>query len=234
MTKFSLKTTALMVVTLCCLMAGTSKAGIVGSDHDFAIAPGNWAGGQTCVPCHTPHGAILKDASGAVLAAPLWNHQLSANTTYVLYLDDSGAGVTGAVDQNSKLCLSCHDGTVALDSFGGNTGTHFIGAGGLVAAGATGNDLSHNHPIGEAAIWPTGASYMVDPSFRDAAHIMPLRKMADGRLAVGCTSCHEPHNRKALPHMLWASVSGSGATVDSVNGSRVVNGSVLCLNCHKK
>jgi hypothetical protein len=91
--------------------------------------------------------------------------------------------------------------------------------------------LSNDHPIGEAAIWwTTTPPYMVDQSFRTAAGIMPLRKMADGRLAVGCTSCHEPHNRKNTDHMLWVKNNGPGTTVDG----RSVSGSTLCLNCHKK
>jgi hypothetical protein len=206
-----------------CLVTSISRAGIAGSMHDFSGT--GWAKGEICLPCHTPHKATVKDAQGNVLQGPLWNHQLST-ATYTLYLDESGNGVTGDVDQNSKLCLSCHDGTVALDSFGGQTGNVFISAYGNV-----GTDLSNDHPIGAAAIWPTpNPAYMVDPALRDAQHIMPLRKMANGQLAVGCTSCHEPHNRKNQEHMLWVKNDGPSTTVDG----RQVNGSGLCMNCHKK
>jgi len=213
--------TAILAV---CLLAGTVQAGISGSAHDFGAF--GWAQNQICLPCHTPHNAIVKDAAGVVLGGPLWNHQLST-ATYTLYLDDSGNGVTGAVDTNSRLCLSCHDGTVALDSFGGLSGNQQL----TNVKALIGTDLSNDHPIGEHAIWPTPTpAYLVDPSLRDAAHIMPLRKMADGRLAVGCTSCHEPHNRKNTQHMLWVNNSGPATTVDG----RTVSGSALCMNCHKK
>lgn len=211
------------VVTAICVLAGTSQASISGSKHDFGQF--GWAKNQICLPCHTPHNAIVKDANGAVLTmGPLWNHELS-KATYTLYLDESGNGVTGDVDQNSKLCLSCHDGTVAADSFGGLQGTTKL------TGGVVGTDLSNDHPIGEAAIWPNpNPSYMVDPALRDAKRIMPLRKMADGRNAVGCTTCHEPHNRVGTEHMLWVNNSGPTTTVDG----RSVSGSGLCLNCHKK
>ena len=77
---------------------------------------------RVCVFCHTPHNAI-SDAS--LINAPLWNHKLSS-ATYTLKtpgLYDSGTGVVGIVnmsvtptqpDGESKLCLSCHDGTVAV------------------------------------------------------------------------------------------------------------------------
>ncbi|HVT88467.1 MAG TPA: hypothetical protein VHD56_06410 [Tepidisphaeraceae bacterium] len=207
-------------------MAGVAQAGISGSKHDFGSL--GWSQNQICLPCHTPHNAIVKDGNGVEVGGPLWNHTLST-ATYTLYLDANGQGVTGQVDTNSKLCLSCHDGTVALDSFGGATGnTNIAGKANL------GNDLSNDHPIGEAAIWPTpNPSYMVDPTLRANASggaIMPLRALADGRQTVGCTSCHEPHNRKSTTHMLWVNNGVAGTTVDG----RAVSGSLLCLNCHKK
>jgi hypothetical protein len=213
--------TALALLTVL-VMVSAAQAGIAGSKHDFGQFA--WANNQICLPCHTPHNATLKDAQNNVLAGPLWNHTLST-ATYTLYTNDDGTTTTGQVDQNSKLCLSCHDGTVAVDSFGGGNGTSQL------TGGVLGTDLSNDHPIGDKAIWPTPeVSYMVSKTLRDAAGIMPLRLMATGKLAVGCTTCHEPHNRKSLPHLLWAPVSGPYTTV----AGTAVSGSGLCLNCHKK
>lgn len=229
---------ALMVV---CMFSAAARASIIGSKHDFGGDDyKNWSQGQICLPCHIPHNATVKDASGNYLDGPLWNHTLST-ATYTLYTpldapttDANGNPVlTGEVDENSMLCLSCHDGTVALDSFGGGLGTAgpIAGTPGAKGSANLGTDLSDDHPIGERAVWPdVTPSYMVDPSLRDAQHIMPLRHMADGKLAVGCTSCHEPHNRAGQAHMLWVNNSGPGTTVDG----RAVDGSLLCLNCHKK
>lgn len=218
-----MRTTLLAIFGVCCI-ATASFAGISTSKHNFGSMA--WSGNQICQPCHTPHNATLKDANGNLLEGPLWNHTLSS-ATYTLYLDSSGAGVTGDVDQNSKLCLSCHDGTVALDSFGGATGNQYI----TNVKRVFGTDLSKNHPIGAAAIYPTPTpSDMVDPALRNTAGIMPLRAMADGKLAVGCTSCHEPHNRKSQNYMLWVKNSAPATTVDG----RAVTGSALCMNCHKQ
>jgi hypothetical protein len=220
---------------LVALLATSARAGITGSAHDFSTKA--WSGNQICLPCHIPHNAAVKDADGADINGPLWNHTLST-ATYTLYTaaeapKDGGGNpvVTGKVDQNSILCLSCHDGTVALDSFGGGAGTAGVIAGteGAYGSANLGSDLSNDHPIGARALI-TDPVYMVPQATRDAASIMPARLMADGSKAVGCTSCHEPHNRKSQPHMLWAPISGAYTTVDG----RSVGGSGLCMNCHKK
>jgi len=223
--KISLALTIGALMAAIGLATSPGNAGVTGSPHDFGAQ--SWSTGKTCQPCHTPHDAVVEDANGDKVSAPLWSHTLSTATYYLTddWSDPSATPQTGEVDQNSKVCLSCHDGTVALDSFGGATGSTPNTNSNL------GTDLSDDHPIGDAARWwTTTPSYMVDPSFRTTAGIMPLRKMADGSLAVGCTTCHEPHNRKSTTHMLWVNNSVAGTTVDG----RAVNGSLLCMNCHKK
>lgn len=66
---------------------------------------------EVCVFCHTPHGATLG-------ARPLWNRALST-ATYTPYAATSLdatyiQGVLGQPGGSSKLCLSCHDGTLAI------------------------------------------------------------------------------------------------------------------------
>jgi hypothetical protein len=185
----------------------TANAGIVGSSHDFSGS--GWSQGEICLPCHTPHHANA-DAGG-----PLWNHALSTQT----YTADAE---TVTLDSNSQLCMGCHDGTVALDSFGGKSGTTFIGNNKY----NIGTDLSDDHPVGSAAVYPD-ATYMA-PKTTFSSHFMPLRQV-DGQDVVGCTTCHEPHNRNNTDHMLWVSQTG---TVTTFNGD--VPGSGLCLTCHKK
>ena len=95
----------------------SAMADITGSYHDFS---GNsWSGGQICVVCHTPHSG---DTSGD---APLWNHE-TTTATFTMYSSSTMNATASSPGGRSKLCLSCHDGTVALDSFGGNTGTNII------------------------------------------------------------------------------------------------------------
>jgi hypothetical protein len=120
------------------LCAGTVSAGtIVGSAHDFTNQ--TWTD-EICIVCHTPH-----NANTDVDDAPLWNHEL---TTKIYDLYDSptfDATDIGQPTGASILCLSCHDGTVALDAFGGETGTVTIGDESPRNIG--GDELANDHPI---------------------------------------------------------------------------------------
>lgn len=63
--------------------------------------------GEVCVYCHTPHQA------SSALPAPLWNRTARTTTYTMPAARDPGASQPGAA---SLACLSCHDGTVAIDS----------------------------------------------------------------------------------------------------------------------
>jgi len=83
---------------------------VVGTQHDLtATGSGPVSSTQTdsCFFCHAPHN--VTNTLGA-----LWDHTLSTQTynTYASTTYDSGTQVPSA--GSSKLCLSCHDGTVAV------------------------------------------------------------------------------------------------------------------------
>ncbi|MBT8486889.1 MAG: cytochrome c3 family protein, partial [Phycisphaerae bacterium] len=125
--------------------------------------------------------------------------------------------VDEALDQKSILCMSCHDGTVAVDAFGGLGGTFVI-----AGRGNLGTDLQNDHPVGRAAVYPTHAGYFDPATWENTAGFgFALADMdVDGELerVVSCATCHEPHNRNDNEFFLW---------VDN-------DGSQLCLTCHNK
>lgn len=68
--------------------------------------------GEVCVYCHTPH------AANTTINAPLWN-RTNAATPYKIYNLTGSQASGNTVTQpgmNSLTCLSCHDGTIAVDS----------------------------------------------------------------------------------------------------------------------
>lgn len=71
---------------------------------------------QICIFCHTPHHAYTGDAT--LLNAPLWNHTMTSASYYIngMVTDALFNTATISPDGASKLCMSCHDGTVAIGS----------------------------------------------------------------------------------------------------------------------
>jgi hypothetical protein len=144
------------------LLAGVSvqAQGVVGSQHDLTSG-GSGQGGttatdQVCVFCHTPHGA------DTTAPAPLWNKVLGDGgarfTRYSTLNTPSFDSAEAPVGSVSLACLSCHDGTQAMDVVLNSPGSD-----GYVATGAPidgtmgpmvdtpvpvlGEDLSNDHPI---------------------------------------------------------------------------------------
>ena len=182
---------------------------IVGSAHDFSGQSWNTTT-EICVVCHTPHNAVTSVAS-----APLWNHAVT-NATFTPYSSGTLNAVVGQPDGSSKLCLSCHDGTVALENFGGVTnGTQFITGAALV-----GTNLSNDHPV--------SFTYDATLAANDGGLFNPTTTQSglggtitNTMLTAGkmqCSSCHDVHNGAGIAGLLL-----------KTNAS-----SALCLTCHDK
>ncbi len=150
----SLMTVAALVGAVAVMGIGAAFAGIQGSKHDLGAGGASQFGatgggsGEVCVFCHTPHGS---DTSASV---PLWNRALPS-TSYTRYsaLNTSTLdGTEAPVGSVSLACLSCHDGTQAMDVMINAPGS---GAGtppaGTAMTGTPfpnlGADLSNDHPI---------------------------------------------------------------------------------------
>ncbi len=124
---------------------------------------------EVCVFCHTPHGGTQADQGGTPMRPPLWNRRVPAGSTYTPYTSSSldaqniVDGLNAQPGGSSKLCLSCHDGTLALGNVNVLNGSANVsipmqgtGAGGVMppgegqASGFTrflGTDLRNDHPI---------------------------------------------------------------------------------------
>jgi len=201
MKKFIALTAALVV-----LGAGSAFALLSGSAHDFTASLGL---AEICQPCHTPH-----NADTTIADAPLWNHTVSTGAGgWTPYAGPGTLNATvGQPGSISILCLSCHDGTVAVDSFPGGAGTTFISTGNLDT------DLTNDHPIGfvyDAGL-ATDDGALVTPTSVSAVGVDALPLFAT---YMECASCHDVHNSGAGPTKLLH-VSNAGSN--------------LCLNCHIK
>ena len=200
----------LAIVWLACWTVRADS--VVNSVHNLsAYGPGPVTATSeknVCIFCHTAH-----RSNGAT---PLWNHTLSSVTNYVVYHSATLKAVVGQPNGSSRLCLSCHDGTVALGSVSSHA-TPIAMAGGVTVMPSgvdnLGTDLTSDHPI--SFVYDSSLASQ-DPNIKDPATINnPLVKL-DHSGQLQCTSCHNAH--------------------DNANGNFLVmpnTGSALCLVCHQ-
>ena len=219
----------IVIGTIAGLLGTTAWAGtITGTAHD--LSGQGYAGGQICVVCHTPHGG-----NTSVTDAPLWNHAVTT-ATYSLYSSSTlNAGPLAQPSGVSKLCLSCHDGTVAIDSFGGATGTNFmLGTNKKTVGAAAQGSLANDHPIGftydAALVTADGSLHNTTNSVtigtggtRTKTGTIASLMLFNGRLE--CASCHDVHNT-------FTANDGTGTGAPLLRVTKA--GSAICLTCHNK
>ncbi len=203
------------VVVAASLLVSTAGFGAVeGTAHDLS-GQGLNPTSEVCVFCHTPHGAIP--------VVPLWNHTLSTESYSEYSSPTLQAESAPAPLQNStgvsNLCLSCHDGSVALSMMVNipPTGDPEIGLMGAVSANL-GTDLSNDHPIN---IVYDAALVARDPELAlpgpGGANLPRIELFGPGANEVQCASCHDPHDDSIRPFLVKSTA-----------------GSALCLVCHLK
>jgi hypothetical protein len=203
-------------------VAGTASADINGSAHDLQTEIASLD--DICTICHAPH--ANQNLDGELL----WNRADSANEgSYTVYDSPSMEAPGGQPGPVSTLCLSCHDGDVAVDSFGGVNGTATLAsftranASGQTAFGAS---LGNDHPIGMT--YDTGDAELQLTTnaitFNDGASTGGTVADLLFTNVVECASCHDVHNTQ----------SAGGALGDGL--LRVANdaNSALCTSCHNK
>lgn len=202
----------LTLLLLAALPAAAQRLSVTESVHDLSpTGPGTVkaASGYACLFCHAPHNVLTEQT-------PLWNHQLSVQA-YTPYTSSTyhQTGAQPQVGSPSKLCLSCHDGTVALGQTvaSGNIPV----SGGLSARTNLGTDLRRSHPVSFATPMADNGElrltlFQTPPQTAD-----PEVRLVQGR--VECTTCHEPHTPNLDP------VVQKFLVRDSSSGQ-------LCLACH--
>jgi predicted CXXCH cytochrome family protein len=189
---------------------------IAGTAHDFSTESWAPSTNRGCGVCHTTHQAVN------IMSAPLWNHETTVVAGYTLYNSPTFDGISTITDPgaSSRLCLSCHDGTVALENFGGITsGTNYIDPSARIG-GVSGNDLSTDHPISfeytDALAVSDGGLFPPTTTNSGLGGTIDNDMLYGGKME--CASCHDVHNRYGVAHLLRMS---------NVN-------SELCLTCHNK
>ena len=214
---------------------------------------------QVCVFCHTPHGANTSAKT------PLWNRSVA--TSYTMYSSSSldaksiADGFSLQPGGSSLLCLSCHDGMIALGNVNvlpRNTGTTVgpiaglsgtmatLGAGSGSNTGFTrhlGTDLSNDHPISitfndtlaladKELAYPGTESTLIGIRSSGVRPTLPLEKTHATNTSAGQVQCATCHD----PHITKDRFLRLNRfqVVPPTGGAFIATDDQICLACHRK
>ncbi len=209
--RFRLISLAFLAILLSIFTTTVETQPAADSSHNLSNILG--IDGQPCGYCHLPYQPGSK-------GSPKWNHTPSQVSFYNVY----GSRTMDAIPQDlgnipttemniSQICLSCHDGTIAIQSRHNYLeGTTFVTGDALI-----GVDLTNDHPV--------KLVYDANLATIDKGLVLPasLNSVDEGKqipLFAGtlqCSSCHDVHDNTNPPFLVKDNA-----------------GSALCLSCHKK
>jgi predicted CXXCH cytochrome family protein len=225
------------VVPVCLVVAVTVAAvtyiaygqvqSVVNSPHNLsASGPGSVRASseqEICIFCHAPHNSSK--------VQPLWNRYESA-AIYTPYSSSSMTAEPGQPTGSSKLCLSCHDGTIALGKVVSRSQPiHMVGGVTVMPQGHAnlGTDLSDDHPI----------SFRYDTSLAiqngnlvDPRALPPAMKL-DHNQELQCTTCHDPHNNVYGKFLVMSNENSAMCRSCHTISNTTVQEHTDCANCHQ-
>jgi len=139
---------------------------------------------QLCIFCHAPHNATSK--------TPLWNKSDPAGP-YIPYSSTTLDALPGQPDGSSIMCLSCHDGTIALGNINSRpVDIDFLPVTTMPLAPASyanlSTDLRDDHPI--SFVYSNAVAIADGQLLLPGAIVPPVALEAT---KVQCISCHDVH-----------------------------------------
>jgi predicted CXXCH cytochrome family protein len=202
------------VLVLCLLGSGTvsrleaqTASDMINTRHNLSVSgPGPIRAlteTRICVFCHTPHNAAP--------LSPLWNKELEPQIYTVYASPTLKAGQLPQPSGPTKLCLTCHDGTIAMGAVINPAAGIAMGGGDRLPPADLSNfglDLSGHHPVS----FPYQSSL---PNL-ELASSPPPDLVYGGTGEIHCITCHDPHK----------DVYGQFLVKDN-------RYSALCITCHQ-
>lgn len=200
----------IVLATMITALSLAQSQSVVDTAHNLSVSgPGVLRASseeQVCIFCHTSHNASP--------IQPLWNRYLPV-AAYSVYSSNSLDARPGQPTGSSKMCLSCHDGTIAVGSVISRDQIIQM-AGGIttIPPGSSnlGTDLADDHPISFAydSLLMSKDPHLLDPT------LLPAKLKLDANKELQCTTCHDAHDNSF----------GDFLTMSN-------DGSALCRACHE-
>lgn len=207
-------------------VAVAQQTSVVDSPHNLsASGPGPIRASseeQVCIFCHTPHNATP--------IRPLWNRAMPVQA-YSIYTSRALDARPGQPTGTSKMCLSCHDGTIAIGAIASSP-TPIALSGGVttipLGPGHIGTDLRDDHPISFRYDSTLAAD---DPKILNPNSLPPEVKL-DLNGELQCTTCHDAHNDAFGSFLVMPSENSELCLVCHQMGETTIPTHDTCNSCH--
>ena len=215
------------LVLLAAAQAAAQQSSVVDSPHNLsADGPGPihaLSEAEVCIFCHTPHNSAP--------IRPLWNRSTPLDG-YRIYSSRALDADPGQPTGSSKMCLSCHDGTIALGAVLSRSSPIAM-AGGVTfipnGASNLGTDLSDDHPISFRFDSSLAAK---DPHLKDPA-LLPEAVRLDANSELQCTTCHDAHDDSRGMFLVMHNNNSELCVVCHNVGSTTITEHQDCNACHQ-
>lgn len=192
-----------VVLSLLVLATPAQPGRIVDTKHNLSTSGRGEIRSSTetrvCIFCHSSHNSSPD--------GPLWGHQTTTTGSFKTYRRATLKSQPQQPNGSTKLCLSCHDGTIAVGAIKGLSRAipmQNVGASGAIPQlnkSNIGRDLSGTHPVSIPYKQATAlsVSHLRWPPVDAEKKVGPD---ADG--FVQCTACHDPHdNSRSDKYPFW-------------------------------
>lgn len=154
---------------------------------------------RVCIFCHSSHNASKE--------GPLWNHSTPSSSKFVTYERSTLAATAEQPNGATKLCLSCHDGTIAVGALLNRphqVPMKNVSSQGTIPSNKKSNlgfDLSGAHPV---SIKYNQNSALASDHLRWPPFDVENKVGPDKNGYVQCTACHDPHDSsKSEKYPFW-------------------------------
>jgi len=178
----ALAATALAALAFGAPASAQSPDGILGTQHDLSASGPGPVKAETetrvCVFCHAPHNTTPM--------TPLWNREVQPITYDVYTSPTLQAGPLPQPTGPTKLCLTCHDGTLAMGAVVQPAAGITMQNQALSPLANFGTDLQSHHPV--------AFSYDASLPNPELAPTPPDDLVFGAGDELHCTTCHDPHD----------------------------------------
>jgi len=208
-----LMASALLMLGLMCRVQAQVSADVLGS-HNMSLSGTSPIKGRLdpCLYCHVPHSGVQNPNPA------LWSQSLSTQT-YTTYSSTTlhNTSQQPMLGADSSLCLSCHDGTVAVGQT--QPSGQITMSGSMYPQDQFGTNLQGSHPF-SLKLPLVDAADLVPSLVASGKTADPLQAVTLINGDVECTSCHTPHSQSI------DMISKNFLVRDSSSGQ-------MCLACHE-